>query len=175
MHLDANPNYSGLIYLAIANLLWRKKETGDCNAQQSSLLYLFNVAISWGLLVLIWLVQIVIYPGLERIPSAGFKNYHRWYVTRISIVVLPLMLSEETITIGWLILNDSSLYAEISALMVVIIWLSTFTLQVPIHQRLQAGKDESRIRRLVNSNWIRTIAWSIKAVVVTAATVAGFA
>jgi hypothetical protein len=139
-----------------------------------SLLYLFNVAISWGLLVLIWLVQLIIYPGLGRIPSAGFKNYHQWYVTRISVVVLPLMLSEVAISIGWLMLDDFSLYAGISALMVVIIWLSTFILQVPIHQRLQAGKDESRIRRLVNFNWIRTIAWSIKAIVVTTATVAGF-
>jgi hypothetical protein len=37
------------------------------------------------------------------------------------------------------------------------------------HKHLQSGKDENSIRRLVNTNWIRTIAWSMKAVAVTIA------
>jgi hypothetical protein len=131
------------------------------------IVYIFNVAISWGLLVLIWLVQIIIYPGLGRITSKDFVDYHRWYVTRISAIVLPLMICEAITTIGWLMINPYSFYARFAAFLVVIIWLSTFLLQVPIHRQLQSGKDDTRIRRLVNTNWIRTTAWTVRAFVVT--------
>ena len=137
-------------------------------------LYIFNIAISWGLLLLIWLVQIIIYPGFSRIPTKGFVNYHRWYVIRISAIVLPLMICEVIITVGWLILDNYSFYSSISAFLVVVIWLSTFALQVPIHKHLQSGKDDACIRRLVNTNWIRTIAWSMRAVAVTIAAVKSF-
>ena len=139
-----------------------------------SLLYIFNIAVSWGLLLLIWLVQIIIYPGFERVPSTGFINYHRWYVKRISAVVLPLMICEVIISVGWLMLENYSIYSVIATLLVVIIWLSTFTLQVPVHQKLQSAKDQACIRRLVNSNWIRTIAWTFRAFIVTIAAVKNF-
>jgi len=43
-----------------------------------------------------------------------------------------------------------------------IVWLSASVLQVPIHNRLIAGKKRE-IRHLVATNWIRTAAWSLKA------------
>jgi hypothetical protein len=45
---------------------------------------------------------------------------------------------------------------------VLIVWLSTFVLQVPIHNRLKAGKKDSKIRHLVATNWIRTVSWTLK-------------
>ena len=134
-------------------------------------LYTFNIAISWGLLLLIWLVQIIIYPGLHRIPSKDFIDYHSWYVKRISAIVLPLMICEVIITIVWLIFENNSFYSSITFFLVLIIWLSTFLLQVPIHKNLQSGKDFKRISRLVTTNWIRTIAWSMKAITVTIAAI----
>ncbi|MGD8658216.1 MAG: hypothetical protein PVJ35_07835 [Desulfobacterales bacterium] len=134
-------------------------------------LTIFNIAISWGLLLLIWLVQIIIYPGLSRIPSNDFVNYHSWYVVRISAIVLPLMIGEAIITIAWAVWAKVSIYAAVAVGFVVIIWLSTFLLQVPIHKKLRSGKEDSHIKRLVATNWIRTIAWSLKAVWVTVAAV----
>ena len=134
---------------------------------QLSQLAVFNIAVSWGLLLLIWLVQIIIYPGFRQIPSNVFKSYHRWYAIRISAVVIPLMLGEVVITIVWLSSDIYSLFGLISAILIVIIWLSTFWLQVPMHKCLQSGKDDACIRRLINTNWIRTIAWSLKAIAVT--------
>lgn len=136
-------------------------------------LMIFNIALSWGLLILIWLVQIIIYPGFSRIPASDFVNYHRWYVTRISAVVLPLMMSEAIVTIGWLVFEGYSFFNLVSGFLLAVIWLSTALLQVPLHNRLQSGKDGASIRRLILTNWIRTIAWSVKAIVVTAAAITG--
>lgn len=137
-------------------------------------LYILNIAASWGLVVLIWVVQIIVYPGFRHIASEDFPNYHHWYVIRISAIVLPLMGGEVILAIGWLWLAHYSVFSLISAGWVGVVWLSTFGLQVPIHNRLQTGKDDVHIKRLVTTNWIRTIAWSLKAVVVTIAAVQSF-
>ena len=130
---------------------------------------ILNTAVSWGLLILIWLVQIIIYPGFHRIPSANFVAYHRWYAFRISVVVMPLMLGEIVLLLCWWWGGAERSAAYIATLAVFVVWLSTFGLQVPTHKRLQHGKDDDLIRRLVATNWIRTLAWSIKAGVVTLA------
>lgn len=137
----------------------------------SPILSYANLAVSWGLLILIWLVQLIIYPGFHRIPQNAFAAYHRWYVIRISSVVLPLMVGELILTIWWVL---SETYASISlsaGFLIVIVWLSTFALQVPIHNQLKRGKDDNRIQRLVATNWIRTVAWSLKAGIVSIYTI----
>jgi hypothetical protein len=125
--------------------------------------------VSWGLFVLIWIVQLIIYPGFRRIPERHFVAYHRWYATRISIIVIPLMIAEAFMLPAWWWAGADGSAAYIAALAVIIVWLSTFKLQVPLHKRLQHGKDDALVRRLVATNWIRTAAWSTKALVVTAA------
>ena len=130
-----------------------------------------NLAVSWGLLILIWLVQLIIYPGFHRITSDDFISYHRWYVIRISAVVLPLMIAELGITIRWVLSSDDSPASVSTIFLVFIIWLSTFALQVPIHNRLKKGKDSTQIQRLVTTNWIRTAAWSLKAAIVSIYTI----
>jgi hypothetical protein len=74
----------------------------------------------------------------------------------------------ELILIVWWVLSDVYSAVSVSAVVfVLIVWLSTFVLQVPIHNRLKAGKEDREIRHLVATNWIRTAAWSLKAVVVS--------
>jgi hypothetical protein len=130
-------------------------------------LSLYNLAVSWGLLSLIWLVQTIIYPGFASIPAADFAGYHRWYVKRISAVVAPLMIGEALIAVAWLQRDNFSSLSSLSAFLVAVVWISTIVLQVPIHRHLEAGKDLPAIRRLVATNWIRTASWTVKTLVVT--------
>jgi hypothetical protein len=44
-----------------------------------------------------------------------------------------------------------------------VVWLSTALLQVPCHRRLERGFDGAVVRRLVSTNWIRTLAWTLRA------------
>ena len=128
-----------------------------------------QIAVSWALFVLIWLVQLIIYPGFIRIPAQYFIDYHRWYAKRIAMIVGPLMLAEVFLLIGWWWAGIDHSAAYVATLIVCIIWLSTFRIQVPIHNRLQNGKDKDLIRQLVVTNWIRTSAWSFKTLVVMTA------
>jgi hypothetical protein len=134
--------------------------------EKISCIHIFNVAVSSGLLTLIWLVQIIIYPGLARIPANDFAAYHAWYVTRITVVVVPLMICELIAAIALFFVQDRLLYPTIAGGLIILAWGSTFTFQVPIHKSLRKGKDTSKIRQLITTNWIRTVAWSLKAVIV---------
>ena len=49
--------------------------------------------------------------------------------------------------------------------LVAVIWLSTFLVQVPLHERLAVeGHTNDVVARLVRGNWIRTIAWTARAI-----------
>jgi hypothetical protein len=45
-----------------------------------------------------------------------------------------------------------------------VIWASTALVQAPLHGRLVSGFDAEIHRRLVRSNWVRTLAWGFRGV-----------
>ena len=57
-------------------------------------------SVNSGLLVLIWIVQIIIYPGMHGWDREKFKVLHRDYVPRISLIVVPLILAQAALALG---------------------------------------------------------------------------
>jgi hypothetical protein len=112
---------------------------------------------------IIWFVQIVHYPMLARLPHENFAELEREHCDRTGFVVGPPMLVE-VFTLLWLILQgfDSPLFL-FSAALLGVVWVSTFTLQVPAHRALLQGWSQPVHRRLVLTNWIRTAAWTLRA------------
>jgi hypothetical protein len=45
------------------------------------------------------------------------------------------------------------------------IWVSTFAIQVPLHAKLARGFDRAVWRWLVATNWLRTIAWTVRGII----------
>jgi hypothetical protein len=113
------------------------------------------------LLGIILVTQIVSYPLFCFVRNSDFTNYHRAYTHRISIVVLPFMLSELILTIYTLVLNPSPIYLY-TFLILLFIWFSTFFIQVPIHNMISKSASRQLINKLVITNWLRTSLWSIK-------------
>ena len=110
---------------------------------------------------IILVTQIVSYPLFCFVRNSDFTNYHRVYTYRISIVVLPFMLSELVLTIYTLVLNPSPIYLY-TFLILLFIWFSTFFIQVPIHNMISKSASRQLINKLVITNWLRTSLWSIK-------------
>ncbi len=116
--------------------------------------------INFGLVVLIWLVQLIIYPSFAYIGEAEFGDWHRKYVNRISSVVIPLMLGQMLLVIRLVFLASGLSYLLMLS-GIIIIWISSFSLSVPCHRKLQKnGKDQGVIKLLVQTNWVRTIVWT---------------
>ena len=122
-----------------------------------------NLVSTLCLVGLIWTVQVVHYPSFQYADERTFKEFESFHQKRITFVVMPLMLVEVGTSLlllwtrpgffaGWV--------AVCGALLVGVIWLSTFALQVPIHGQLAESLNPEAIQRLVATNWIRTIVWS---------------
>ncbi len=116
---------------------------------------------------LIWMVQVVHYPLFLHVGEDAFCDYERQHARRITWLVGPLMLAEGASAAAlllWLPPGTARAPASIGVLLLLVIWGSTAFLQVPCHTRLGRGFDRAVVHRLVSTNWIRTVAWSLRGV-----------
>lgn len=121
---------------------------------------------------IIWFVQVVHYPLFFQVGSGEHPDYHQGHMARTALVIAPIMLVE-AIT-GILLLQFLGIFSQpkwflagLGAL--VLIWLSTFLVQVRYHRKLDHGKDTDAIRNLIGSNWWRTLLWSLRPLFIFAA------
>ena len=115
---------------------------------------------------LIWFVQLVHYPLFPFVGASNFVRYEREHNRRVTWIVAPLMGLESITAVALVILVDGAtmhLLAIAGLLLVAVIWASTAFLQVPCHRKLSTGCDPSAARRLVTTNWLRTLAWTARA------------
>ena len=126
---------------------------------------LVNAAATWFLTGLIWVVQVVHYPLFSYADGSTFPAFAAAHGRLITPVVGPAMLVE-LVSTGLLLAHPPGAlpapWAWIGAGLVGVIWLSTALFQVPIHAQLAAGFDARAHGWLVTSNWIRTVAWTIR-------------
>ncbi len=118
------------------------------------------VSINSGLLVLIWLVQIIIYPGMHAWDRETFSEQHRSYSHKIALIVAPLMLAQASLAARQLIVAPTAA-ALTQVLLIIFIWGVTALISVPLHRRLSAGYEGTAANRLINTNWLRTAGWSL--------------
>lgn len=125
-----------------------------------------HAAATWAMTGLIWFVQVVHYPLFAAVGPAAFPAYHAAHTRLTTLVVAPLMLVEAALAV-WLVAAraDSAWVVWTGAALLAVVWLATFGLSVPRHNWLAAhGADAVVLRTLVSTNWVRTIAWTLRAV-----------
>ncbi|WP_438968995.1 hypothetical protein [Nonlabens sp.] len=124
-----------------------------------SILQLIQLLIDFGLVVLIWMVQLIIYPSFLRYESHSLGKWHLTYTGRITIIVAPLMIAQIALASYLLINSDSYYYLEIIALGLIILnWLLTFFIFIPFHQRIDLNPTDRKVQRLlVQNNWMRVL------------------
>ena len=124
--------------------------------------YLFLLIVVNSILVgVILMTQIISYPLLLKLNKSNFYDYYNSYTKRISFIVIPLMTSEVLLSITLnIILNNFYLFA--SNILLLVIWGSTFFIQVPIHNKISSSHSYLLVNKLIFTNWIRTIAWISK-------------
>lgn len=132
------------------------------------LLLLVQLCSTLAMFGLIWFVQVVHYPLFEWMDDPAFAAEH---ATRTTYVVAPLMLLElgsslALLRTAWRPVFIASGEAWTGAALVAVIWLSTALLQVPLHNQLQARHSVEDAKQLVMTNWVRTLAWTLRAALV---------
>lgn len=126
-------------------------------------LFTLNLIATWYMVGLIWMVQVVHYNLFDRVGEEQFLQYEADHSRLITpIVGIPMLV--EIVTAVALLLSPTKLLPQWAAwtglAFVIVIWLSTAFIQVPCHQQLSTAFSSDVCRRLVASNWIRTVLWS---------------
>lgn len=130
-----------------------------------NLILLLQLAATLPLFGIIWTIQIVQYPFYAAVGAENFQKYHAAHTFWITPVVAPLMLIELATSILIMFYAPDAIDYKLlwlGLILTVIVWLSTFFLQVPLHDKLARGFDLDAHAALVKTNWIRTVAWSLR-------------
>jgi hypothetical protein len=112
---------------------------------------------------LVWVVQLVVYPGFRLVGACpGWPAFHDAHSRAMGLAVGPpwavqgatlavLLLRRPDGVPLWLVLLAALL--GLATVAVTLVW------SVPLHGRLQPY-DDAAARRLLATNWLRTAAWS---------------
>jgi hypothetical protein len=130
-------------------------------------LLLLNFAAAVYLTGVIWVVQLVTYPALTLVGKPEFARYHAAHTRGMSWAVGAPMVAELALA-GWLAWATYPAWGAGPALgqflLVLVVWAVTFFMAVPFHNRLETGGyDYIALDGLVRTNWLRTLAWTVRA------------
>ena len=131
------------------------------------ILNLFSTLFMTGI---IWFVQVIHYPSFKFVYEDNFSNFSLFHSKNATYVVAFPMIVElvtSILLLKWYPLSVPYFYLLTGFILVLIIWFSTFLIQVPYHNVLSKQYDETLIQKLVKTNWVRTLAWSLRFIIMT--------
>lgn len=138
-----------------------------------TVLVLSTVA-AWGMVGVIWLIQIVHYPLLAKFSNAVPTEAATYHARRITPVVGPFMAIEGVTALALMAAPPAGVdwpLMWLAAALLGVALVSTVVFSVPQHAALAQGHDDAAARQLIRTNWYRTIAWTARAFVLVVAVI----
>ncbi len=133
-----------------------------------NLILLANFVATCLMTGVIWFVQWVHYPLLAQVPVDRAVETAVEHQRRTGQVLAIPMAVEGFTTLGLLISRPESVqifWPWFGAVLLAVALGSTVFVSVPLHAKMATNPTADVGRRLVVTNWPRTIAWSLRAVV----------
>lgn len=112
----------------------------------------------------IWTIQLLSYPMMAEVPDDAFVGYEAAHARRVTWL-LALIAPLEVVAAAGVALFVDGVPAWLSigaGAVLVAIWVSTALHFAPLHMRLGERFDTAQHRRLVRTNWFRTVAWTAR-------------
>ena len=124
-------------------------------------LLLVHLTATAALAGLVWVVQLVVYPGFRLVgPTAAWPAVHAAHGRAISVAV-GVPWAVQGLSLAALLVRDGPTpLLVLTGLLALTTVAVTVGVSVPLHTRLGQGYEESAARRLVRTNWLRTAAWT---------------
>lgn len=150
----------------------------DMSPQPDPLVLALHVVATLYLTGVLWTIQLVTYPAFRFADRARLEAMTSTHANWMSWIMLPAMVLE--LATGLLLMIDGNAPWEyrggpwnvfrnlltLGLWQLALVWTSTAFIQAPLLARLRDETDEESLRLLIASNWIRTIGWTSRAVIV---------
>ncbi len=129
------------------------------------IIFLVHAVATFMWLGITWFVQLIYYPMLQRLgPRFEQEHYNRTMPWAIFLLGIELVTG---ILLLWIRPMAIPLTLVIIGLvLLVLIWLSTWSVCVPCHQKLQTRKDVQVYQQLMRANLLRSLLWTLRAALV---------
>jgi hypothetical protein len=115
---------------------------------------------------LIWVIQLVHYPAYKYMDVTSFKNYQNFHTTTITFIVGPIMVIEIFTGLAVFLDQKMNLLSSLNLAGLILIWIATISWSVPKHGELANGYNPTVVESLILTNWIRTVLWTLRSVVI---------
>ncbi len=110
----------------------------------------------------IWVIQLVHYPAFHFIDKDMYASFQKFHMNSISLIVVPVMILELATGVLLLAGNSKNILIIISFSLLILIWAITGIFFSGAHGKLITGYNVLVVDKLVSMNWIRTILWTLK-------------
>lgn len=124
-------------------------------------LIIAKLLIDFGLVILIWMIQLMVYPSFKYCSKEELQKWHKKYTFRIACMVIPLMFGQLFIY-GYQVFKYQSAYHILGLAIVILLWIITFRTFVPLHNTISNHEQTNEtLVNLVRKNWDRTGLWTV--------------
>ena len=133
------------------------------------LVLLINLLSTWMMVGVIWFVQVVHYPLLSVVPVQSAASVAVEHQRRTGWVVGAPMALEGVTTLALLVLVPEGVawfVPWLAGIPLAVALGATIFLSVPRHERMAHEPDAQVGKELVSTNWVRTIAWTVRGLIV---------
>jgi predicted outer membrane lipoprotein len=133
------------------------------------LVLLINLLSTWTMVGVIWFVQVVHYPLLSVVPVQSAASVAVEHQRRTGWVVGAPMALEGVTTLALLVMVPEGVawfVPWLAGIPLAVALGATIFLSVPRHERMAREPDAQVGKELVSTNWVRTIAWTVRGLIV---------
>jgi hypothetical protein len=133
------------------------------------LVLLINLLSTWTMVGVIWFVQVVHYPLLSVVPVESAASVAVEHQRRTGWVVGAPMALEGVTTLALLVMVPEGVawfVPWLAGIPLAVALGATIFLSVPRHERMAREPDAQVGKELVSTNWVRTIAWTVRGLIV---------
>lgn len=130
---------------------------------------LVNLLSTWTMVGVIWFVQVVHYPLLSVVPTESASSVAVEHQKRTGwVVMIPMTLEGVTtlMLLAMIPVGVAWFVPWIAGIPLAVALGATVLLSVPRHARMANNPDPTVGQELVSTNWVRTIAWSVRGAIV---------
>ena len=114
----------------------------------------------------IWVIQLVHYPSFKYVKDSDYIIFQKKHMSNISYIVFPVMITELITSLLIFFSGEKSFFFMLSLICLSMIWVITGVLFTKFHSILQKGKDLKMIEKMIKANWIRTLLWTLRIIMI---------